>query len=101
LIKDNKIAHDRTLTFLWGDEIISTKRYVEEDKARAKNIKWGVSLDMVGENTAITGGTFLIEKMPDPSAIWTRGNDKHTEWGGKVMTLEDMKPHYLNDFKSV
>ncbi len=98
LIKGNKIDHNRTLTFLWGDEIISTKRYVEEDSIRAKDIKWGISLDMVGENTAITGGTFLIEKMPDPSAIWTRGNDKHTEWGGQVMTLEQMKPHYLNDF---
>ena len=53
---------------------------------------------MVGENTAITGGSFLIEKMPDPSAIWTRGKDKHTEWGGKLLTLEDMKPHYLNDY---
>jgi len=53
---------------------------------------------MVGENTAITGGTFLIEKMPDPSAIWTRGKDKHTEWGGKLLTLEDMRPHYLNDY---
>ena len=98
LIKENKISHDRTLTFLWGDEIVSTKRYVEEDKERAKDIKWGISLDMVGENTAVTGGTFLIEKMPDPSAVWTRGNDKHTEWGGDVMKLEDMKPHYLNDF---
>ena len=98
LIKRNEIDHKRTLTFLWGDEIISTKRYVEEDSLRAKDIKWGISLDMVGENTAITGGSFLIEKMPDPSAIWTRGNDKHTEWGGKVMTLEEMKPHYLNDF---
>ena len=53
---------------------------------------------MVGENTDITGGTFLIEKMPDPSAVWTRGNDKHTEWGGRKMSLEQMKPHYLNDF---
>ena len=53
---------------------------------------------MVGENTAITGGTFLIEKMPDPSAIWTRGNDKHTEWGGRKLKAKDMKPHYLNDF---
>jgi aminopeptidase YwaD len=42
---------------------------------------------MVGENTDITGGTFLIEKMPDPSAVWTRGNDKHTEWGGRKMSL--------------
>jgi Zn-dependent M28 family amino/carboxypeptidase len=88
----------RTLTFLWGDEIISTRRYVKEDSIRAKNIKWGISLDMVGENTAKTGGVFLIEKMPDPSAIWTRGNDKHSEWGGSKMRLEQMKPHYLNDF---
>jgi hypothetical protein len=98
LIKEGKWSNNRTLTFLWGDEIVSTRRYVEEDKVRAKDIKWGISLDMVGENTAITGGTFLIEKMPDPSAIWTRGNDKHTEWGGSKMSLEQMKPHYLNDF---
>ena len=88
----------RTLTFLWGDEIISTRRYVKEDSIRAKNIKWGISLDMVGENTAKTGGVFLIEKMPDPSAIWTHGNDKHSEWGGSKMRLDQMKPHYLNDF---
>jgi Zn-dependent M28 family amino/carboxypeptidase len=98
IIQDGKVSPQRTLTFLWGDEIVSTRRYVQEDKARAKNIKWGISLDMVGENTAITGGTFLIEKMPDPSAIWTRGNDKHTEWGGSKMSLGQMKPHYLNDF---
>jgi Zn-dependent M28 family amino/carboxypeptidase len=88
----------RTLTFLWGDEIVSTRRYVQEDSIRAQKIKWGVSLDMVGENTKKTGGVFLIEKMPDPSAIWTRGNDKHTEWGGSKMKLSQMKPHYLNDF---
>ena len=88
----------RTLTFLWGDEIVSTNRYVKEDSIRTKDIKWGISLDMVGEDTEKTGGTFLIEKMPDPSAIWTRGNDKHTEWGGQKMKLSQMKPHYLNDF---
>ena len=98
LIKEGKIIPKRTLTYLWGDEIISTRRYVQEDSIRRKDIKWGISLDMVGENTAITGGTFLIEKMPDPSAIWTRGNDKHSEWGGRKLKAKDMKPHYLNDF---
>jgi aminopeptidase YwaD len=98
-IQEEHWTPKRTLTFLWGDEIVSTARYVEEDKERAKNIKWGISLDMVGENTDITGGSFLIEKMPDPSAVWTRGNDKHTEWGeSSPMTLSQMKPHYLNDF---
>ena len=98
LVKAGKINPKRTLTFLWGDEIVSTGRYVKEDSIRAKDIVWGISLDMVGEDTEKTGGTFLIEKMPDPSAIWTRGNDKHTEWGGRKLTLEQMKPHYLNDF---
>jgi hypothetical protein len=98
LIKEKRFSPKRTLTFLWGDEILSTRRYVKEDSLRAQNIKWGISLDMVGENTQKTGGTFLIEKMPDPSAIWTRGNDKHTAWGGSKMTLDQMKPHYLNDF---
>lgn len=98
LKEDKRFAPNRTLTFLWGDEIVSTNRYVKEDSIRAKDIKWGISLDMVGEDTQKTGGTFLIEKMPDPSAIWTRGNDKHTEWGGRKMKLSQMKPHYLNDF---
>ncbi|SNR25312.1 Zn-dependent amino- or carboxypeptidase, M28 family [Maribacter sedimenticola] len=98
LVSEGKIELQRTMTFLWGDEIISTRRYIEENPNRAKGIKWGISLDMVGENTTVTGGTFLIEKMPDPSAIWTRGNDKHSEWGGEVMSMEEMRPHYLNDF---
>lgn len=97
-VKNKKVDLKRTLTFLWGDEIISTRRYIQEKERRTSDINWGISLDMVGENTAITGGTFLIEKMPDPSAIWTRGNDKHSEWGGEQLTLGDMKPHYLNDF---
>ncbi|MDG1277699.1 MAG: M28 family peptidase [Algoriphagus sp.] len=98
LIQSGKLDLKRTLTFLWGDEIISTRRYIEEKEKRKAQINWGISLDMVGENTALTGGTFLIEKMPDPSAIWTRGQDKHTEWGGRPLKVEDMKPHYLNDF---
>ena len=95
---EGKFEPKRTLTYLWGDEIVSTRRYVQEDSVRAKGIKWGISLDMVGEDTEKTGGSFLIEKMPDPSAIWTRGNDKHSEWGGRPLKAEDMTPHYLNDF---
>ncbi len=98
LIQQKKFTPQRTITFLWGDEIISTGRYIKDDSVRAKGIKWGLSLDMVGEDITKTGGTFLIEKMPDPSAIWTRGNEKHSEWGGKPLQESDMFPHYFNDF---
>jgi hypothetical protein len=89
---------ERTITMIWGDEISSTRRYLEEDGARAEGVRWGLSLDMVGEDTEKTGGTFLIEKMPDPSAVWTRGADRHTEWGGRPLTLDQMFAHYFNDF---
>lgn len=88
----------RTLTFLWGDEIRSTDRFINEDSVRRTGIKWGMSLDMVGENTAKTGGTFLIEKMPDPSAVWVRGEDRHSEWGGRPLAEKDIRPHWFNDF---
>lgn len=98
LFKAGKINPERTITYLFGDEIVSTNRFIKEDEERAKAIKWGVSLDMVGEDTEKTGGTFLIEKMPDPAAIWTRGKEKHSEWGGQPLTKAQMTPHYFNDF---
>lgn len=97
LIQEKKFVPQRTITFLWGDEIVSTDRYIKDDANRASGIKWGLSLDMVGEDVSKTGGTFLIEKMPDPSAIWTRGKEKHTEWGGSVLKESQMVPHYFND----
>lgn len=97
LVRDGKASPARTITFLWGLEIRSTERYITQDSVRARGIKWGLSLDMVGEDTEKTGGTFLIEKMPDPSAIWTRGDDRHTEWGGSPLTKDQMTPHYFND----
>jgi hypothetical protein len=98
LVKAGRVDPHRTITFLWGLEIRSTERYITQDSVRARGIRWGLSLDMVGEDTRKTGGTFLIEKMPDPSAIWTRGEDKHSEWGGAPLTKEQMTPHYFNDF---
>jgi len=99
MLRAGEIDPGRTITMLWGVEITQTRRYISEDSVRARGIKWGMSLDMVGENTALTGGTFLIEKMPDPSKIWVRGEDQHTEWGeGQRMTAKDIWPHYFNDF---
>jgi hypothetical protein len=98
MVKAGTANPQRTVTFLWGDEIRSTDRFIKEDSVRRSGVKWGMSLDMVGENTAKTGGTFLIEKMPDPSAVWVRGEDKHSEWGGRPLAEKDIRPHWFNDF---
>ncbi|MEO8335962.1 MAG: M28 family peptidase [bacterium] len=88
----------RTITMIFGNEISQTRNFLADDSVRTRDVKWGVSLDMVGEDTKKTGGTFLIEKMPDPSAVWTRGDEKHTEWGGSPLTKDKIVPHYFNDF---
>jgi hypothetical protein len=98
LVRRGQQDPGRSITFLWGDEISSTARFLREDSARAAGVRWGMSLDMVGEDTRRTGGTFLIEKMPDPSAVWTRGEDRHTEWGGQPLAAERLTPHYFNDY---
>ena len=98
LVRNRLVDPARSITMLWGLEIRSTERYITQDSVRARGIRWGLSLDMVGEDTQKTGGSFLIEKMPDPSAIWTRGDDKHSEWGGSPITKEQLTPHYFNDF---
>lgn len=98
LMKKGEWSPLRTVTFIWGDEISAAERYLKENPNRTQGVRWGMSLDMVGENTAVTGGTFLIEKMPDPSAVWTRGEDHHTEWGGEPIGVDRLTPHYFNDF---
>ena len=55
------------------------------------------AMDMTGEDTAKTGGTFLIEKQADPSAVWPRPSDPHTEWGGGEVKPESLKGSLLND----
>lgn len=98
LVREGAVRPKRTVTFLWGNEIGGTKWYLAQDAARTRGVLWGMSLDMVGEDTKQTGGTFLIEKMPDPSAVWTRGDDKHSEWGGEPLGIDRIVPHYFNDF---
>jgi Zn-dependent M28 family amino/carboxypeptidase len=89
----------RTLTFLWLDEIRGSRQWLTSYPEQAKNVQYMFSLDMTGEDTAKTGGTFLIEKQADPSAVWTRPSDPHTEWGGGGggIKAETLKGSLLND----
>ena len=80
MLQTGRVFPDPSMSTIWGDEISSTRRYVEDDSARAEGILRGVSLEMVGEDTEQASGTLLIEKTPDPSTIWTQGDERHTAW---------------------
>jgi len=87
----------RTLTLLWGDENRASDAWIAEDAARASRVLAMMSLDMTGEDTAKTGGTFLIEKGPDPTAFWERPSDPHSEWGASEVDRVLLKGTFLND----
>jgi hypothetical protein len=98
MVRSGAANPGRTITMLFGNEIAMTRNFLADNPVRTRDVMWGLSLDMVGEDTRKTGGTFLIEKMPDPSAVWTRGDEKHSEWGGQPLAKSAIVPHYFNDF---
>jgi hypothetical protein len=97
-VRDGRLPQpERTLTFLWVDEIRGSRQWLTDHPVEAKQVRYMFSLDMTGEDTTKTGGTFLIEKMPDPTAVWSRPSDPHTEWGGGSVKAASLKGSFLND----
>ena len=90
-------APGRTLTFIWTDEIRGSRQWLSAYPEQAKTVQYMFSLDMTGEDTAKTGGTFLIEKQADPTAVWSRPSDPHTEWGAGDVKANTLKGSLLND----
>lgn len=87
----------RTITFLWVDEIRGSEQWIKDNGERIQQVVAMLSLDMTGEDTAKTGGTFLIEKEPDPSALWDRPSDPHSAWGASKVDPAIVRGSFLND----
>ena len=39
----------------------------------------------------------MIEKQPDPSAVWERPSDPHSEWGASKVDAATLQGSFLND----
>jgi Zn-dependent M28 family amino/carboxypeptidase len=90
-------APARTLTFIWGDENRGSRAWLTAHPDQARQVQYMFSLDMTGEDVAKTGGSFLIEKQADPSAVWPRPSDPHTAWGASEVKASELKGSLLND----
>ncbi len=90
-------APARTLRFRWVEEIATIQRWQRAEPTAFARVIAALVLDMVGEEVTKTGGSFLVERAPDPAAIWTRPPDQHTEWGSSEIEAADLQGTYLND----
>ncbi|MDQ3071331.1 MAG: M28 family peptidase [Acidobacteriota bacterium] len=88
---------ERTITFLWLDEISGSRQWLKDFPEQAKGVKWMFSLDMTGEDVTKTGGTFLVERWPDPGAVYDRAWDPHSEWGKGDVDPKTLKGDIIND----
>lgn len=114
---------ERTITFMWGDEMQMATCYMNSHSAEKENIVAVLNLDMTGEDPDKTGGVMRIEKTPDPSAVynytldtlpWEDGSyydetfknsdgefvrlpDSHTLWGAGSINGLFQEGFYLND----
>lgn len=114
---------ERTITFMWGDEMEMATCYMNSHTEEKENIVAVLDLDMTGEDPDKTGGVMRIEKTPDPSAIynytldelpWEDGSyydetfknsdgefvrlpDSHTLWGAGSISGLFQDGFYLND----
>jgi hypothetical protein len=87
----------RTLTFIWAEEVVGSRQWLAAQPDRAKSVQYMFAMDMTGEDVSKTGGSFLIEKQPDPSAVWQRPSDPHTAWGASAVEANSLKGSLLND----
>lgn len=97
-IKAGRIpAPARTITFLWLNEISGSRAWLQRHADKVPGVKYMFSMDMTGQDVKKTGGSFLVERWPDPGAIWSRPWDPNSEWGRGNVRKETLKGDLIND----
>lgn len=90
-------APARTITFLWLNEINGSRAWIARHPDLMAGVRYMFSMDMTGEDVAKTGGSFLVERWPDPGAVWARPWDPHSEWGAGNVRANTLKGDLIND----
>ena len=88
---------ERTVTMMLVEEISGSRQWINDHKDLAAGVRYMFSMDMTGEDVRKTGGSFLIERWPDPGAVWERPWDPHSEWGAGRVNPQTLKGDLIND----
>ena len=97
-IRDGSLPRPRrSVTFVFGNELECSREWL---KTVSETVDLALVLDMTGEDQAKTGSIALVERTPDPGAIWSHPTlDLHTEWGRSDELREsDLTGSFLNDY---
>ena len=84
----------RSVVFVFGDEMRQSHLWLE-DSAGLTPIA-ALSADMLGQSPERTGAVALLERTPDPGALYTLPPDAHTAWGAGAVSADDVVPSGVN-----
>ena len=96
-IKEGRLPRPRrSITFLVGMEFECSREWL---RAESSAVDMALIIDMVGQDLDENGALPLVERMPDPGAIWDRPPlDLHSEWGRGDVRQSDLKGSFANDY---
>ena len=83
----------RSLAFVFGDEMDQSRVWLRESK---RTTVAALSADMLGQSPERTGSVALMERTPDPGALYTLPPDAHTPWGAGTVKKESLFPNGVN-----
>ena len=96
-IREGRLSRPRrNIVFLIGTEFECSREWL---RANSDKVDLAIVIDMVGEDPAENGALPLVERMPDPGAIWDRPPlDVHSEWGRGDVREGQLSGNFLNDY---
>ncbi len=92
----------RTLTFLFGPEREGTRLWMDSSGAVVGEVIAAIDADMTGENVAVTGGTYRLERSPDPAfdfprpEAYTAPEDMTSGWPIRDLGVDGYPGHFIN-----
>jgi hypothetical protein len=97
-IEDGRMERPRRgIIFVWGAALMGTRSFAEHYPVTVEELHSATVVNMVGRRRESDGGTLLVEGVPDPSSLWTRPPDSHTEWGAARPPHWPFRGHYLSE----
>ncbi|MEL6715650.1 MAG: hypothetical protein AAFP86_17850, partial [Planctomycetota bacterium] len=83
----------RSVVLVFGDEMRQSSIWLERGTHTAVA---ALSADMLGQSHERTGSVALLERTPDPGALYTLPPDAHTPWGAGALGADDLIPNGVN-----
>ncbi len=88
----------RSILFLWGASMQGINAWMSRFPLMAEQMHSVTALQLLGTDTDTAKPYALLERVPDPAALWTRPPFGHTPWGAARPPHWPFEGHYLSEF---